>query len=493
MTDFFDILREKHGFTDIHEIGRGGMGVVYRAYDPRLHRHVAVKLLSTELLDADSSLARFESEMRTLAQINHSAVVAIHSAHTLDGGGAYFVMDYIDGDDLASLIRVRRQWGNRFTVEETVELLRPIAAALDHLHSRMQPAVIHRDVKPGNILVPRRGNTEARSLLTDFGISLSADDTRITSLSVMIGTERYYAPELFPGGSHGAQGTVHNTPTADSDNYALTLIAFEMLTLASYKDTMSTDEWANPERPLPHLRELGIHQDDQGNLAGVEKVLHKALAPAPAYRYPSAVAFIQALSQAGGSRSVDRPPVPVPHADTSAPTLIAPPPPQSARGRTSSTGMISLLVVLILLLGGVLGGVAWFMRTYPSWESDEAPIAATFPQLVPRFQNLSGWDGMTCAAGPREEGQRAAVTCTDGDRTLDIVDYGSGAQRDERLVPDDATHWLYNNCEIASWPLEDAAGPARHALITTNTAHRFALFYSGHDVTTDTTTHIPVC
>ncbi|MDO5669654.1 MAG: serine/threonine-protein kinase [Corynebacterium sp.] len=487
MAEFFEVLRERHDFTDIEEIGRGGMGVVYRARDPKLDRRVAIKLLSTELLDAAASLARFESEMRTLAKIKHSAVVTIHSADTLDDDRAYFVMDYIDGDDLASLIRTRREWGNRFTIEETVELLRPIAAALDHLHLRMQPAVIHRDVKPGNILVPRRGNTEVRSLLTDFGISLAADDTRITSLSVMIGTERYYAPELFPGGTHGAQGTVHNTPTAASDNYALTLIAFEMLTLASYKDTMSVDEWANPDRPLPHLRELGIHQADQGNLEGVEKVLRKALAPAPAYRYQTAVEFIQALSQAGGSRSIDRPPAPAPQSETYAPTMIAPPlPPAPQRG--SSTGLISLLLVLILLLGGVLGGVAWFMRAYPSWENEEAPIVSAFPQLVPRFQNLSGWDGLSCAAGSREEGQRGAVTCSDAERTLHIVDYGSGSQRDEALTPHEATHWLYNNCEIASWP----AGDARHAIVPTNTAHRFALFYSGPNAA-DTTTQIPVC
>ena len=171
MVDFFDVLRERHGFTNIEEIGRGGMGVVYRATDPKLERQVAVKLLSTELLDAESSLARFESEMRTLAKIKHSAVVTIHSADTLDDGRAYFVMDYIDGDDLASLIRSRREWGNRFTIEETVELLRPIAAALDHLHLRMQPAVIHRDVKPGNILVPRRGNTEVRCSPTSASAS----------------------------------------------------------------------------------------------------------------------------------------------------------------------------------------------------------------------------------------------------------------------------------------------------------------------------------
>lgn len=488
MVDFFDVLRERHGFTNIEEIGRGGMGVVYRATDPKLERQVAVKLLSTELLDAESSLARFESEMRTLAKIKHSAVVTIHSADTLDDGRAYFVMDYIDGDDLASLIRSRREWGNRFTIEETVELLRPIAAALDHLHLRMQPAVIHRDVKPGNILVPRRGNTEVRSLLTDFGISLAADDTRITSLSVMIGTERYYAPELFPGGSHGAEDTVHNNPTAASDNYALTLIAFEMLTLASYKDTMSVDEWANPDRPLPHLRELGIHQADQGNLEGVEKVMRKALAPAPAYRYQTAVEFIQALSQAGGSRSVDRPPAPAPQAETYAPTMIAPPLPPPAPQRGSSTAMISLLVALILLLGGVLGGVAWFMRAYPSWEGEEAAIVSAFPQLVPRFQNLSGWDGMSCAAGDPADGQRGVVTCRDEQRTLQLVDYGSGSQRDEYLTPQDPTRWLYNNCEVASWPVDGTD----HALITTNTAHRFALFYSGPDAA-DTTTQIPVC
>src|SRR5690625_7383984 len=113
---FISTLSERHDFTEISEIGRGGMGVVYRAFDEKLQRYVAVKQLLTELLDEETGLARFCAEMVTLGRIRHSAVVIIHFAEVKENGDAYFVMVYVKGYKLATLIRDDRDRGHRYKV-----------------------------------------------------------------------------------------------------------------------------------------------------------------------------------------------------------------------------------------------------------------------------------------------------------------------------------------------------------------------------------------
>ncbi|WIM69183.1 serine/threonine-protein kinase [Corynebacterium suedekumii] len=470
-SDFRDTLTARHGYTDIVEIGRGGMGVVFRAWDPKLRRNVAVKQLSTELLDEESGRRRFESEMVTLGRISHSAVVKIHFADFTDTGDAYFVMDYIPGQDLGSLLRQRREWNLRFTVQETVDILRPVAAALDFLHLQMDPPIIHRDIKPGNILIPSGAAMEAKSLLTDFGISLSAEDTRITSLSMMIGTEKYYAPELFPGGVAGSEGVVHNQPTAATDNYALTLIAFEMLSLHSLQDTMSRDQWGQHQRPFPSFAELGLNPRDLGDAAGVEKVFRKALNPVPAYRYPTATAFIQELVKTGNRPSISNPPRPPSREEGSATTAVpvlavAPPAQKAGLGPWAMTGLASIAV----LLSGILGAGIWFAANHPAWEEAERPVVQAFPDLLPRFQELSGWNGLSCAPGEGEEGMSAVIDCHSGDTRVRAIDFGNRDNRDAFETDGQRVVWSNGTCEVHSverdggYLVVPQLNPARFAL-----------------------------
>lgn len=309
-SSFISTLRERHGFTDVEEIGRGGMGVVYKARDPHLDRYVAVKQLGPELIADEAARARITSEMKTLARVSHSAVVSVHTSGIADDGSAYFIMDYVPGFNLSDLIRERKQQGRALSVEETVGYLQPVALALDHLHLKMSPPIIHRDVKPANILIPSGGGFEARSLLTDFGISLTEDDTRLTSLSVVAGTERYIAPELFPGQSHGSDGTRASKPDSSSDNYALALVALEMLTMRSLKDTMDEQQWTSSDRPFPRLEDMGLSETDASGLKALEEVFRKALDPTPAYRYSTANEFVQALARSGEGWAVDSIPAP---------------------------------------------------------------------------------------------------------------------------------------------------------------------------------------
>lgn len=220
----------KQDFEVLETIGAGGMGVVYKAKDANLEKIVAIKALPSHLSGLNLA-ARFKKEMQNLAKLRHQAIVQVHSGRSLPNGQLYYVMDYVEGTDLAHLIAQWQQQNRPFTVEETVELLQPIAEALDYLHFEANPRIIHRDIKPANILVPADSDSPSKSLLTDFGISLSTDMTSYSDLSLQLGTPNYVPPEFYQPTS---------TPSESGDNYALALIAYEMLSLDKVRNTMST-------------------------------------------------------------------------------------------------------------------------------------------------------------------------------------------------------------------------------------------------------------
>lgn len=494
---FISTLSARHGFTNISEIGRGGMGVVYRAFDATLQRYVAVKQLSTELLDEETGLARFRAEMVTLGRISHSAVVKIHFAEVTDSGDPYFVMDYIQGDNLAMLIRNHREWGNRFTVAETVELLRPIAAALDFLHMRMDPPIIHRDIKPANILVPDSTATESRSLLTDFGISLAAEETRLTSLSMMIGTERYFAPELLPGGVNGPADLAHSQPTASSDNYALSLIAFEMLTLQSLKDTMSSTQWMQSDRPFPRISELGLNQKDMGDVHTIDQLFRKSLHPAPAYRFITATAFIQALAQTGNRASAQRPPRPSQGPVSSQTTRIPEfykPQETSSKGLEFTKPMIAILGAVAAGLVTTLGAIGFYIVQSSPWSEPEFSIAEAFPRIVSDSQDSAGWAGLTCSPGDAVGDERGRIICADQDLSIILASFGSEEKRDDALTGVDKKLWTVGSCEVASMELETNADSSetRIAVTPVNSKREFGIIMEGSDVM-DRFTSVPFC
>ena len=194
------------------EVGRGGMAVVYRATDVRLHRTVAIKVLPPDVAFNADVRARFIREAQTAAQLNHPNIVPIYAVDDKDGGSlVYFVMAYVDGESLG--VRLNRE--GAWPVERTIRVLRDVADALAYAHAR---GVVHRDIKPDNILIDR---ASGRPMVTDFGIArAAAGDVRLTVTGVAVGTPAYMSPE---------QALGEREVDGRSDLYSLGVVAYHML------------------------------------------------------------------------------------------------------------------------------------------------------------------------------------------------------------------------------------------------------------------------
>src|SRR6201994_1270539 len=189
-------------------IAGGGMGDVWRGTDDVLGRTVAVKILLPALLEDPGFAERFRGEARTMATINHPGVVDVYDYGSDPVVGAYLVMEYVEGDALSrTLGRV-----GRLTPGRTMALVAQAADALQAAHAN---GIVHRDVKPGNLLVRPNGTL----VLTDFGIARSALVGQLTAAGSVLGTASYISPEQAAGG----------TATAASDVYALGVVAYQCL------------------------------------------------------------------------------------------------------------------------------------------------------------------------------------------------------------------------------------------------------------------------
>lgn len=186
-------------------VGRGGTAEVWKATDTSLDRVVALKLVTVA---HDESSARAADEARTLARLSHPSLVQVYDAGTDDRGRPWVVMEYVDGETLADAIR-----RGPISVRRITEIGLAVAEALDHVH---QQGLVHRDVKPANVLIGRGGKTK----LTDFGIARLVDAAKVTSTGLMVGTASYLAPEQVSGEPVG--------PPADV--YALGLVLLEAFT-----------------------------------------------------------------------------------------------------------------------------------------------------------------------------------------------------------------------------------------------------------------------
>src|SRR5215470_15542163 len=252
-------------------IASGGMGDVWRCVDDVLGRTVAVKILLSSLLEEPGFTERFRVEARTMATINHPGVVDIYDYGSDPKAGAYLVMEYVEGDALSrTLARV-----GRLTPARTMAL---VAQAADALHAAHEKGIVHRDVKPGNLLVRPNGTL----VLTDFGIARSAMVGQLTQAGSVLGTASYISPEQASGG----------VATPASDVYALGVVAYQCLSGHRPFDGATPIEIAmkhvrDTPRPLP-----------ADIPPAVRAIVDRALAKDPAVRWPSASAMAAVARQA---------------------------------------------------------------------------------------------------------------------------------------------------------------------------------------------------
>ena len=257
------------------EIGRGGMGIVYRARDRRLKRIVAIKVLPPELAFRGEIRQRFLREAETAAQLSHPNIVPIYSVDEKDGL-VYFVMACVEGPTLAKRLHDE----GRMPVHDARRILTEVADALAYAHSR---GVVHRDIKPDNILLDK---DDGRAMVTDFGIARAIQegaDSRLTATGVAIGTPAYMSPEQ-AAGDREIDGR--------SDLYALGIVGYQMLAgrlpfQASSTPSMLMKHISERPQPVQSLR-----AETPSDLARAVMTL---LEKEPAHRFPNAGALSKAL------------------------------------------------------------------------------------------------------------------------------------------------------------------------------------------------------
>lgn len=271
-----DLTGKQFGAYEIvAPLGEGGMASVYKAYQPAMERFVAVKVLSRKLAESDEFTSRFQREAILLAQLQHPHILPVFDYGQQEDGYSYIVMPFLQNGTLAELLQARRR-----TLTEVHQIMTQLGGALGYAHAR---GMIHRDVKPSNVLIDEQGNC----LLTDFGLArmVEASSDKLTSAGAIMGTPAYMSPEQGKGDSLDGR----------SDLYSLGVIFYEMLTgQVPYRDKLPMMVVIKHIRdPLPSARELAPDLSD-----ALERVLIKSLDKEPDQRYQTAEDFVQAIQKA---------------------------------------------------------------------------------------------------------------------------------------------------------------------------------------------------
>ncbi|MET0764681.1 MAG: protein kinase [Blastococcus sp.] len=312
-------------------LASGGMGRVWRARDTRLQRPVAVKILRSEFTGDPTFIGRFRAEAQHTAVLAHPNIASVYDYGELVEGGehlAYLVMELVEGESLAALLaRVRR-----LDVPLTLSLLRQTAAALAVAHAA---GVVHRDVKPGNVLMGTAGTIK----ITDFGIAWSASSVPLTQTGQVIGTAHYLSPEQAAGAK----------ATPASDIYALGAVAYECLAgRRAFEGENSVQVAVKQirEEPEPLPEDLPLT---------VRRLVERAMCKDPAERFPDGAALLAAVDDV----LAGRPPVPSSRTGTAVmPVALAAAPTgtgsRSAGRRATIRALLGAVAVLVALTVAVV-------------------------------------------------------------------------------------------------------------------------------------------
>jgi serine/threonine-protein kinase len=270
----------------LEPLGRGGMARVYRAYHPQLDRYVAVKVLRTDLVPDEAFFTRFRREAQAVAALRHPNLVQVFD-YDVEEDVSFMVLELLEGDSLKTRLHDYRVRGERMPLGEVVRVLLEVLDGLAYAHSE---GMIHRDIKPGNILLSKRG----RAVIADFGIAQMVGSPRHTIPGALLGTMNYMAPE------QGLEGQ----SDVRSDIYSVGVVLYEMLMQRTpfEADTPAAVLMKHAHDPLP----LPTHIDP-AIPEPFERVVLKALAKDPADRYQSAEAMARALQEAAQQAQVELP------------------------------------------------------------------------------------------------------------------------------------------------------------------------------------------
>ncbi|MFI5911064.1 protein kinase [Dactylosporangium sp. NPDC051541] len=324
-----DVLGDRYRLDEF--IASGGMGQVFRATDKTLGRTVAVKVLLPGHMSNTEFGRRFRSEARIMASIGHPGVVGVYDYGETPEGTLFLVMAFVDGHPLGELINAN----GSLPVGTTLDI---VAQAADALHAAHERGIIHRDVKPGNLLVSDSGEVT----LVDFGVARSSDVTSVTKVNAVIGTALYMSPEQASG----------RPISPSADIYALGVVAYHCVTGAPPFNGNSPLEIA-----LKHL------QDEPPPLpetlpAAIRALIERAMSKSPEDRYPTAAAMASAARAAQNGTIEDPIAAPV---RAAAPTVIVTPPardPDEKPRRPAWVPIVATLAAIALITGVVLAIVA---------------------------------------------------------------------------------------------------------------------------------------
>jgi serine/threonine-protein kinase len=409
------VLGERYEIGGV--LGRGGMAEVHRGRDLRLGREVAVKVLRQDLARDPSSQVRFRREAQAAASLNHPAIVAVYDTgedRTSSGATPYIVMEYVEGETLRDVIRRE----GRLSPERAMSLTADICAALDFSHRN---GIVHRDVKPANVMITPQGTVK----VMDFGIARAVSDSAatMTSTAAVIGTAQYLSPEQARGEGVDARSDVYSagcllyelvtgTPPFTGDSPVA--VAYQHV-----REDPRTPSSINPEIP-PEL----------------DAILLKAMSKNPANRYQSAAEMRADLLRAVAGQRVEATPV---MSDAEKTTIIGAAPgrygyddgwdDEQADRKRKRNRIIALVVAALVLIGGAIG-IALAVSGGGGTDQTPPTTQVTVPDLRGKTQDeataLITQQGLTVGTVSRE-----ASTAEQKDRVLSS-DPAVGAKADRQ-------------------------------------------------------------